>query len=310
MKTLVTGGAGFIGSHLVDKLLAAGHQVAVVDNLSTGKYDNIVHNESKSNFVFYKKDITEDLSEVFVVERPEVVFHLAALPRVQRSIDEPRETHHVNINGTFNMLQLARHFKVKRFVFASSSSVYGDQDELPLHEGMKVNPMSPYALQKYVGEHYCRQFNMIYGLKTVALRFFNVYGSRLDPEGGYACLVPKFIRLFKNGEQPTINGTGEQTRDFTFIDDVIEAIKKAGLSKEEEMVGEVINIGAHRNMSVNEITNAIKKLVKSDLNPIYGPAVIEPKDTYANINKAKKLLDWEPKIGVDEGLRRTYEWLK
>lgn len=310
MKILVTGGAGFIGSHLVDKLLADGHQVVMVDNLATGKREYFAHHEDKSNFNFYEKDITEDLSDVFALEEPEFVFHLAALPRVQRSIDEPRETHHVNVNGTFNLLQLARHFKVKRFVFASSSSVYGDQKELPLHEDMKVNPMSPYAVQKYMGEHYCRQFNNIYNLDTVALRFFNVYGPRLDPDGGYACLVPKFIKLFKTNQRPTIHGTGNQTRDFTYIDDVVAAIINAGLNDNQKAVGEVINIGAHRNLSVNEITRTIKKIMDSDLEPIYGPALIEPKDTYANINKAKELLSWEPKVSLDEGLKRTLEWVK
>lgn len=302
MKTLITGGAGFIGSHIVDELIKQGHHVAIIDNLSAGKRENFAEHEGKSNFVFYEKDITDDLTDVFGIEQPEVVFHLAAIPRVQRSIQEPRETHHVNVNGTYNLLQLARHYKVKRFIFSSSSSVYGNQNTLPLVETMKPNPMSPYALHKLIGEEYCRLFYDLYGLETVSLRYFNVYGPRLNPDGEYACLIPKFVKLLNQQKSPIINGDGEQTRDFTHVSDVVQANITAATSRNVKIFGQAFNVGANNNISVNYVTQQIKKILKSDIEPIYGPAVIEPRDTYASIDKSRSLLLWEPKMSFNDGL--------
>ena len=301
MKIIVTGGCGFIGSNLTKKLLELNHEVIVIDNLSNGKLKNLPKHK---NLVFHKVDICDDIKDYF--KDVELVFHLAALPRVQFSIDYPLESHNANINGTLNLLKICRDMKVKRFVFSSSSSVYGDQDSLPLIETMKPNPMSPYALHKLVGEYYCRLFYKIYNLETVCLRYFNVYGTGQDPLNSYANLIPKFILNAKNAKKLIINGNGEQTRDFTFISDVVEANIKAGFSDNKEILGEVFNIGAGNNISVNEVTRNIIKLNGSGIVE-HGPEVIEPKDTLANNLKARELLSWSPKVGFQEGIKRYFE---
>ena len=206
MKYLVTGGAGFIGSNLVDRLLELEHKVVVIDDFSLGKKENL---REHKNLVVHKRSICDNLYNIFSVEKFDGVFHVAALPRVQFSIKNPIETNNVNVNGTLNLLDECRYFGVKRFVFSSSSSIYGDQDRLPLVETMNPNPMSPYAIQKITGEYYCKSFNSSPGLETISLRYFNVFGARQDPSGDYACLIPKFISLINKNIQPTINGDGE-----------------------------------------------------------------------------------------------------
>ena len=305
MKYLVTGGAGFIGSHLVDRLLVDGHQVVVLDDFSLGKKENLAKHK---NLKIYKKSICDNLAALFKKHRFDAVFHLAALPRVQFSIAKPRESHEVNVNGTLNLLLAAKEFGVKRFVYSSSSSVYGNQPTLPLVETMPAKPISPYALQKYVGEEYCRLFHMLYGLETVSLRYFNVYGPRQNPEGAYAGQIPKFFsKLFKN-ETPVINGDGTQTRDNTYVDDVVEANMKATKTSNSKAFGEAFNIGGGRNTSVNDTTAMILKLVGDKIKPTHGPAVIEPHDTLADTSKAKKILGWEPRTSYEDGLQKTYEY--
>lgn len=295
-KVIVTGGAGFIGSHLTERLLKEGCKVTVIDDLSEGKWENLPKDPKLTE---YEGSITESgIGRLF--KGVDVVFHLAALPRVQRSIKYPKETHEVNVTGTLNVLLAARDNNVKRFIFSSSSSVYGEQDRLPFDEGMIPNPMSPYGLHKLMGEEYCILFSKHWGLGTLCLRYFNVYGPRMYPEGDYANLLPKFIRLMKNGKIPIINGDGKQTRDFTFVTDVVDANLLAAQSKTS---GEVINIGSGKNMSVNDVTAMLNRLLGTRIKPAHGPALIEPKTTLADRTKAKKLLGWEPKVEFIDGLK-------
>jgi len=305
MKYLVTGGYGFIGSQVVDKLLEQGHEVIVIDTKET---ENLAQHKDNKNLTIKNVSICDDLSHIFVNKDIEAVFHLAAIPRVQYSIKNPVETHDVNVNGTVNLLEMSTQFGVKRFIFSSSSSIYGDQETMPLVETMTANPMSPYALQKLIGEQYCKMYYTLYGLKTVSLRYFNVYGPRQDPSGEYATLIAKFIKLINNNQQPIINGDGEQTRDFTYVGDVVEANILAAHTQNQNAFGETFNIGFGRNLSVNQVTQQIIKLSGKDIQPKHGPPVIEPKDTVADVRKVKELLDWIPKVDFEEGLKKTFEF--
>jgi UDP-glucose 4-epimerase len=295
-KAIVTGGAGFIGSHLTERLLKDGAKVIVIDDLSEGKWSNL---PKHPNLTKYEGSICEkNIGRFF--KRADVVFHLAALPRVQRSIKLPRETHEVNVTGTLNVLLAARDNHAPRFIFSSSSSVYGNQDKIPFTEDMIPKPISPYGLHKWIDEEYCILFSKLWGLGTVCLRYFNVYGPRMYPDGPYANLIPKFIKLMSKGKKPVINGDGRQTRDFTFISDVVNANILAAKSK---LSGEIINIGYGKSISVNEVTALLIKLIGKNIKPIHGPAVLEPKNTLADNKKAKKLLGWKPHVSFAEGLR-------
>ena len=298
MKALVTGGAGFIGSHVVDALIAGGHEVVVIDDLSSGKKENI-----SPRAVFVEKSITSDLGNLFSEYKFNAVFHLAAIASVQYSIKEPAHTHDTHVQGTLNLLEYCRKHNVKRFVFSSSSAVYGDQKEFPLHEGMTPNPMSPYALHKLIGEYYCKLYYFLYGLETISLIYSNVYGARQNPSGDYAGLIPKFLSLMREGKTPTIFGDGEQTRDFIHVSDVVAANLAAALTNDKKCFGEFFNIGSGNQISVNDVFKAIKEIIGSSIEPIYGGAVIEPKHTRADITKARDLLGWQPKTPFEEGLR-------
>lgn len=306
MRTIVTGGAGFIGSNLVDALLKRGDEVIVIDDFSNGKEENL---QEHDNLKIYKKSILDKSINGFFKD-VDIVFHLAALPRVQFSIKYPVLTHDVNVNGTLNLLNLCREFNVKRFVFSSSASVYGDQDILPLEENMLPNPMSPYALHKLIGEHYCTLYNELYGIETASLRYFNVYGPRQNIEGDYSLLIPKFIDKALNGEMLVINGTGENTRDYVYVSDVVDANIKAALSNNKKIFGEVFNIGTGVNKSINNVADFIVHLVGSGVNVKHGPAVVEPKDALADISKSRKLLSYEPEISFENGLKKTFELFK
>ena len=306
MKVLVTGGAGFIGSNLAEGLVKGGHEVSIIDNLALGKKENF--NEIKEKITFYKGSINDDIRKI--INGSEVVFHLAALPRVQFSIHNPIESNNANINGSLNLLKQCTDLGVKRFIFSSSSSVYGDQDSLPLIEYMKPNPMSPYALQKLTIEYYCKLFYDIYGLKTTSLRYFNVYGPKQDKESTYSNLIPKFIGLIQKNEQPKIHGDGSQTRDFTYVNDVVSANVAAMSSDNKKIFGEVFNIGAGNRVSVNEVAEKIINLLNSKINPIHVDPIIEPKDTLADISKAKNMLGWQPKTNIDQGLEKTVHYFK
>lgn len=291
MKVVVTGGAGFIGSHIVDALVARADEVHVIDNYAGGKHENRIN----KNAQYHELDIRDFDRVAPIVAGSQFVFHEAALPRVQYSIEYPQETFSVNVDGLVSVLRAAHEGKVARMVYAASSSAYGDQETMPLFEDMPASPKSPYGLQKYIGELTCRTWSGVYGLSTVSLRYFNVYGPKFDPEGAYALVIGKFLKQRKEGTPITITGDGTQTRDFTHVSDVVRANLLAAESKEVG-VGEVINIGAGSNVSVNDVANMVG-----------GPSIhveprLEPHDTLADNRKAKELLGWEPTIPLEKGI--------
>jgi len=291
---------------LTDRLLADGHKVIVIDDFSLGKRENL---QKHKNLVVLKKSVTDNLAPIFKKYKVNGVFHLAALARVPFSIQYPRESHETNVNGTLNLLLAARDAQVKRFVFASSGSVYGDQ-KIPLVETMTCNPISPYGLQKYVGEEYCRLFALLYGMETVSLRYFNVYGPRQNPEGAYANQISKFMDAYCTGFQPTIFGDGSVTRDNTYVADVVDATILASQTSNKKAFGDVFNIGAGKNFSVKETTQFILDITGIKTWPKHGPARIEPHDALADNLKAKTVLAWKPNMDFEEGLLKTYEYFK
>jgi len=306
---LVTGGAGFIGSHVVEELVEEGQRVRVIDNLSTGKEENIAPCLGEIEFI--EGDI-RDLELIHrAMEGVGHVFHQAAVPSVPRSVKDPLMTNSANAEGTLNILIAARDVGVKRVVYASSSSVYGDTPTLPKDEGMRPEPRSPYAVSKLAGELYCQVFHQVYGLETVALRYFNVFGPRQDPESQYAAVVPKFITALLRGEPPTIFGDGGQSRDFTYVENVVEANLLA--ARAPDVAGEVFNIACGERITVNELTRLLAESVGANLKlkPEYGPS--RPGDvrhSLADISKAGELLCFEPKVSASEGLAKTVGWHK
>ncbi|MEI8174511.1 MAG: NAD-dependent epimerase/dehydratase family protein [bacterium] len=289
-KIIVTGGAGFIGSHIVDTLLNLGYEVHVVDNLYSGKKDNL-----NTKAIFHNVDIREKEKLNLIFKGAKYVFHEAALPQVQYSIENPIETHDINVTGLLNVLEASKLNNVKRLIFASSSAVYGDQKTLPLVETMEARPLSPYGAHKYIGEVYCCLWSKIFNLETVCLRYFNVYGKRQSSTGAYASVVAKFIDLKKKNQPMTIVGDGNQTRSFVNVKDVVDANIKAMEAKDLGK-GEVVNIGTNDMYSVNQIAN----LIGGDV--VYIEPRIEPKATLADVNKAKLCLDWIPNIKLEDGL--------
>jgi len=305
MNYLVTGGAGFIGSHVVDKLLNLGHKVVVLDNFSSGKRENL---NNSNNLIVINGDICSNLENTLIGQQFDGVFHLAAVPRVQFSIANPSVAHTANVNGTHNLLDYCRKMGIKRFIFSSSSSIYGNQKDLPLKENMIPNPMSPYAMHKLIGEQYCKLFKELYDLEPIMLRYFNVYGPRQDPSGNYACLIPKCILKVNSNHPPEIWGDGSNTRDFTYVSDVVDANIAAMSTSNKSCIGQIINIGGGKNHSVNSIVSKIINLSRSSVKPIHVSPKIEPKDTLADITKAKELMNWEPKFLIEKGLEKTYNF--
>jgi len=289
-KAIVVGGAGFIGSHVVDALIADGYAVEVIDDLSAGKRENV--NEKAMLHVLDMRD-REAIEPLF--EGADVVFHLAARPRVQYSIEHPDETNDINIGGTVSVLMSAQRQGVRRVVYSASSSAYGNQETLPLVESMQPDPLSPYGLQKYVGELYCKLFWDVYNLETVSLRYFNVYGPRLDPEGPYALVIGKFLKQRSKGDPMTIFGDGENTRDYTHVSDIVRGNVLAAVS-DKVGKGEVLNLGAGRQVTVNELAEMIGGEV------VHLEPRLEPKYTLADTSKALELLGWEPTVKIEEGL--------
>ena len=307
-KCVVTGGAGFIGSHLVDKLIEIGCEVTVVDNLFTGRVDNIKHHLKDNIFKFERISIlNNDLKNAS--SDADTVFHLAAIPRVQYSISHPYLTEKVNTGGTLNVLEVARKTDVNKIIFSSSSSVYGNQNELPLREDMHPRPISHYGVQKLTGEHYMRMYHELYGLKTVILRYFNVYGPRDSPFISPHRLIPYTIYLLLNDKSPVINGSGSQTRDFTYVGDVVNATILAAQIK-KDIYGQPINIGTGVNTTVIDIVNIIKHVLnKENIASVFKEKVKEPAHTQADIIRAKRMLGWQPKVDLVEGIKSTVKYI-
>lgn len=312
MKYLVTGGAGFIGSHLVDRLTSDGHQVIVLDNFVNGRQENLAQHDGNENLKVIRRSITEDLTEIFKDNVFDCVFHFAALPRLEFSIDYPIEAHNVNIDGTLNLLQSCRSFGAKRFIFSSSSSVYGKQKKQPLKETMVADDyLVPYALQKITGEHYCRLYYQLYGLKTIILRYFSVYGPRQNPASPYSQLIPRsMVRAIKNNpkDRPFITGDGTQARAFTFVSDVVEANILAAHTNKKSSFGQAFNVGNDTEVTVNQVIKKILEITQSKLKPDYHPARIEPSHILPDITKSKKILNWEAKVTFDEGIDKVYKY--
>ncbi|MFC2081644.1 SDR family oxidoreductase [Candidatus Bipolaricaulota bacterium] len=308
-RVLVTGGAGFIGSNLVTSLLEEGRDVRVLDDFSTGHRENLIKVASEIEL------IEGDIRDLAAVQRAmggvDVVFHQAALASVPRSVKDPIASNEVNVTGTLNILVAAKEAGARRVVYAASSSAYGENPELPKHEGMTPDPLSPYAVSKFAAEQYCRVFYRVYGLETVALRYFNVFGPRQDPNSQYSAVIPLFIGWLQRGEAPRIEGDGEQTRDFTFIENVVRANLLA--AETPNVGGEVFNVACNERISINELAAKLAQLIRPDapIAPIHGEARPgDVKHSLACIDKARQLLGYEPAVGFEEGLKRTVEWFQ
>ena len=307
---LVTGGAGFIGSNICDALVEMGHNVKCLDNLSTGKYENIKHLEENDKFTFIKGDIRDLDTCMEACKGVDFVLNQAAWGSVPRSIEMPLLYEDINIRGTLNMMEAARQQGVKKFVYASSSSVYGDHTALPKKEGIEGNVLSPYALTKKVDEEYGRLYKSLYGLDTYGLRYFNVFGRRQNPDGMYAAVIPKFIKLLLADEVPTINGDGRQSRDFTYIDNVIEANLKACLAS-SEAAGNAFNIGYGGREFLIDIYYHLCEALGKEVEPNFGPARLgDVRDSNADITKARELLGYAPEYDFKRGIQLAIEWYK
>lgn len=305
MDYLVTGGAGFIGSHLVHRLVQLGCRVRVLDNFSTGKRSNLA--EVEGRFEMIEGDMADPAIARRACEGVDVVLHQAAIPSVPKSVADPAASHRANVEGTFQLLVAARDAKVRRFVYAGSSSAYGESARLPKVESMPTDPLSPYAVQKLTGEYYCRAFYRCYGLQTLTMRYFNVFGPRQDPTSQYAAAIPAFITAIHANRSPTVYGDGEQTRDFTFIDNVVEANLLA--AKAEKTSGEVINIACGSRITVNEIIAEINKFLGKNVKPDYvsqRPGDI--RHSSADIRLAEQVIGYRPVVQFFDGLRRAIDW--
>ncbi len=307
---LVTGGAGFIGSNLCEAILKMGYKVRCLDDLSTGKQQNVDMFLDNPDYKFVKGDIKDFDTCMAACKGVDYVLNQAAWGSVPRSIEMPLFYCANNINGTLNMLEASRQNNVKTFVYASSSSVYGDEPNLPKTEGREGNLLSPYALTKRADEEWAKQYSKHYGLKTIGLRYFNVFGRRQDPNGAYAAVIPKFIKQLLNDEQPTINGDGKQSRDFTYIENVIEANLKACLAS-DEAAGEAFNVAFGGREYLIDIYYALTKALEKDIEPNFGPdRKGDIKHSNADISKAKRLLGYDPQYDFATGLKEAIEWYK
>lgn len=309
MTILVTGGAGFIGSHLTETLLKEGRQVRVFDNFSTGKKENLLFDESYPRLEVTEGDIRDLAMCRHVMKGVEYVFHEAALPSVQQSVEDPVTSNEVNAGGTLNILIAARDEGVKRVIYASSCAIYGDDPILPKKEDMYPAPLSPYALQKYVGERYCRLFFDLYGLETISLRYFNVFGPRQDPASLYSAVIPRFITALVRGSSPVVYGDGEQSRDFTYVGNVVRANLLA-LSA-VRLHGEVVNIGCGRRTSLNHLLGILKGILGSKASPIYEEARHgDVRHSVADIGRGKEVLNYDPADEVRTGLEKTARYFE
>jgi nucleoside-diphosphate-sugar epimerase len=302
---LVTGGAGFIGSHIAEELVKRGEWVRVIDNLSTGKRENLQHLMSKIEFI--EGDLRDQEATARAVDGVDFVMHQAAIPSVPRSIQDPKGSTENNLNGTLHLLLAARDAGVKRVVYASSSSVYGDSPTLPKSEDFPPAPLSPYAASKLAGEYYCQVFSQVYGLETVCLRYFNVFGPRQDPLSLYAAVIPAFIASALTKKPLVVYGDGEQTRDFSFVANVVQANLLA--CEADGVVGETLNVGGGTQTSLNQLVKELRAIVTTDLHVEYAePRPGDVKHSLASVEKAKRLMGYDSVIPFGEGLRRTVEW--
>jgi nucleoside-diphosphate-sugar epimerase len=301
---LVTGGAGFIGSHTSEALVGRGHRVRVVDNLATGYERNL-----RQGVEFVKGDLAEPALAANVVKGIDYVIHQAAIPSVPRSVLKPAESHRANVDATLNLLIASRDAGVKRLVFAGSSSVYGDTLVLPKTETMPTNPLSPYALQKLMGEMYGQMFTRLYGFETVTTRYFNVFGPRQDPGSPYSGVISLFIKALHEKTTPVIYGDGGQTRDFTFVTNVVDGVIRA--AETPGVGGEVFNIATNQRISLNDLLATLNKIFGTNIQPIYKEARAgDVRDSQADITKAETMLGYKPIVGLEDGLRETVDWFK
>jgi nucleoside-diphosphate-sugar epimerase len=311
-RYLVTGGAGFIGSNLVERLLRTGHHVRAYDDFSTGRRANLAGVDDWAacgggRFELVEADVRDRGAVRSAMDGVEFVLHQAAMPSVPRSVRDPVASNEVNVHGTLLLLEAARDAGVRRFVFASSSSIYGESEELPKRESMPRAPISPYGLQKMTAEMYCGLFHALYGLPTVALRYFNVFGPRQDPGSEYSAVIPKFITAVREGRSPTIHGDGEQSRDFTYVDNAVQANLKACEARAEAF-GRTFNVGCGDRITLNELVARIGRLAGVDPRAEHGPPREgDIRHSLAAIDAARGLLDYDPEVDIDEGLRRTWE---
>lgn len=306
---LLTGGAGFIGSNLARHLLSKGHKIRVLDNFSTGKRENLV--EIADKIKLFEEDVRHFDSVLQAMAGCDGVFHLAALGSVPRSVADPVTSHDVNVNGTVNILEAARKLKIGRIVFSASSSAYGNQPVSPKVESMPVQPISPYAANKAAGEGYMQAWAAAYGMETVSLRYFNVFGPRQDPFGAYAAVIPAFVSALLAGHRPTIFGDGEQSRDFCFVANVCRANELAMNAPKSVCDGRPMNIACHRKTTLNEIYAKLRQLLKIDLEPLYAPERAgDVKHSLADISRAKEAIGYEPLVYFEEGLERAIGWYR
>jgi UDP-glucose 4-epimerase len=304
---VVTGGAGFIGSHLARRLVADGAAVRVVDNLSTGNLARL--EDVNSSIEFIEGDLADEGFSDQILQGIDYVFHQAAVPSVQRSVLDPLTTNRANVTATLNLLESCRRARVRRFVYAASSSAYGDTEVLPKRETMAPNPLSPYALQKWVGEHYCKLYYDLYGLETVSLRYFNVFGPSQDPDSQYSAVIPKFIRAMLADEPVTVYGDGEQSRDFTYVDNVVEANLLA--MRANGAAGKVFNIGCGEQITLNRLIRVLEKILSTRAIVNYtDPKVGDVRHSVADVGLARRVLGYQHNISFEMGLRKTVEWMK
>lgn len=301
---LVTGGAGFIGSHVVERLLSRGARVRIADDFSSGRRDNV---PARPEVELVEGDLADPAVAAKAVAGCEYVIHLAAIPSVPRSVNDPVRSHRANVDGTLNVLMASRDAGVRRLVFAGSSSVYGDVAVLPKREDLKPHPLSPYALQKLIGEQYCQLFTSLYGLETVTTRFFNVFGPRQQADSAYSGVISLFIDAIASGRQPTVHGDGRQTRDFTYVGDVVTGVLRC--FDAPHAAGEVINVAAGGRISLLDLIATLNDLLKKQIEPVFGPARTgDVRDSQADIEKARRVLTFSPSVPFEDGLRQTVDW--
>ena len=309
MKILVTGGAGFIGCNLVRFLLAKGHQVVVLDNFATGKRQNLQPIGDQIQLI--EGDIRDGQAVDHAAQGCKAIFHQAALGSVPRSVEDPLASHDVNVNGTITVLESARRTDVRRIVFAASSSAYGDQEKSPKHEGMVAMPISPYAANKVACEAYMRSYAAAYGLETLCLRYFNVFGPYQDPSSAYAAVIPAWVSKILHGQSPTVFGDGEQSRDFCYIDNVCEANWLAANAPPDACTGQAMNVACNHRTTLNQILDLLGRLLQADVKPTYTDERLgDVKHSLADVALAKKTIGYEPKVFFEEGLTKAIDWYK